>query len=229
MIYTKIIFLGFFQWWGMIFIFTNPYCDRKHTNEIYLKVCLNIIHKIKIWWKFMLILEICILIIIFYCIIMKFMQRQKKFRNILPVTFATARTMFLVCPFSPSATGTCEQRLRFHQNRSAAEPWLLWTGAEISSSSSEKKFDMTFLEVLELQLFSICNKHTEIWCCGKMGLWGKAWLSALNMCVELENKGLKMWEKLPKHPGEWQLTVFNREEWNHRSVPWKEEFDKWCI
>lgn len=166
---------------------------------------------------FTLILEIYILIIIFYCILMKFMQRQKRnSRNTLPVTLATTRTMFLVCPVSPSATGICEQRLKFHQNRSAAEPWLLWTGAEISSSSSKKKFDMTFLVVLELQLFSICNKHTEIWCCGKMGLWGKAWLSALNMCVELENKGLRMWDKLPRHSGEWQLTVFNSKEWDHR-------------
>lgn len=100
--------------------------------------------------------------------------KTKNFRSTLPVTLATARTMFLVCPVSPYATGTCEQRLRFHPNRSAAEPWLLRTGAEISSSSSKKKFDMTFLEVLELQLFSVCDKHIEIWCCGKIGLWGKA-------------------------------------------------------
>lgn len=123
-----------------------------------------------IWWKFMLILEIYILIIIFYCILMKFMQRQK-----ISGTYfchsCTVRTMFLVCPVSPSATGTCEQRLRFHQNRSAAEPWLLWTGAEISSSSSKKKFDMTFLEVLELQLFSVCNKHIDLvlWKNGPLG------------------------------------------------------------
>lgn len=179
-------------------------------------------------WKFMLILEIYILIIIFYYILMKFMQRQK-IQEHTSCHSCTARTMFLICPVSPSSTGTCEQRLRFHQNRSAAEPWLLWTGAEISSSSSKKKFDMTFLEALELQLFSVCHKHIEIWCCGKMGLWGKSWLSALNMCVEQENKGLKMWEKLPRHPGEWQLTVFNRKKWNDRSVPWKVEFYKWCI
>lgn len=177
----------------------------------------------------MLILEIYILIIFFIVYSWSLWKDKKKSGTYFLSLFPTARTMFSVCPVSLSATGTCEQRLRFHQNRSAAEPWLLWTGAEISSSSSKKKFDMTFLEVLELQLFRICNKHIEIWCCGKMGLWGKAWLSELNMCVELENKGLKMWEKLPRHPGEWQLTVFNREEWNHRSVPWKVEFDKWWI
>lgn len=51
---------------------------------------------------------------------------------------------------------------------------------------------MTFLEVLELRLFSINNKYrsgaVEKWASGEKL---KAWLSALDMCVELENKGLK--------------------------------------
>lgn len=96
--------------------------------------------------------------------------KTKNFRNIL-LSLLHCQNNVLGLPVSPSATGTCEQRLRFHQNRSAAEPWLLWTGAEISSSSSKKKFDMTFLEVLELQLFSVCNKHIDLvlWKNGPLG------------------------------------------------------------
>lgn len=62
-----------FQWWSIVFIFPDPY-DSKHPNEISLNVFLKRSQIKKKLREFMLILEIYILIILFYHILMRFVE-----------------------------------------------------------------------------------------------------------------------------------------------------------
>lgn len=149
------------MWW-IIFIFPDPYHNSKHTNEVSLSICLKLSKTKKITWrKFLLILEMYILKIIFYHMLMKFVKGYKRKQlqehpsshschyqiNVVGLPCLTYYSWHLwteaeiIKKGLQLNPGICEQGLRFH-------PALL-----------KRRFDMTFLEVLELQLFSICNKH----------------------------------------------------------------------
>lgn len=110
-----------FQWLSTILIFTDPYCDSKHTNEICLKACLKLC-KIKMMIEIKIMMKVHINL--------RNLHSNNYFLLYTHEVYAKTKKKFQKHP----SCHTCH-----YQNNVLGLPcltfcnWHLWTEAEISS------------------------------------------------------------------------------------------------